>query len=77
MVLNGDRLDELRAGESRNISHGHPGEVKEILKDLVTILLDCGDMSPFSKARTHPRTPKRRGILKCRVLLAGIQRLFE
>jgi hypothetical protein len=45
--------------ESRNISHGHPGEVKEILKNLVTILLEFGDMSPLSKARTHPRTPKR------------------
>jgi len=33
MALNGDRLRRLRAGESRNISHGHPGEVKEILKE--------------------------------------------
>jgi hypothetical protein len=55
--LNGDRFRKLRAGESRNISHGHPGEVKEILKNLVTILLDCGDMSPLSKGRTCLRTP--------------------
>ena len=33
IVLNGDWLRGLRAGESRNISHGHPGEVKEILKE--------------------------------------------
>ena len=33
IVLNGDWLRKLRAGESRNISHGHPGEVKEILKE--------------------------------------------
>jgi hypothetical protein len=31
--LNGDWLRKPRAGESRNISHGHPGEVKEILKE--------------------------------------------
>jgi hypothetical protein len=33
IVLNGDWLRKLRAGESRNISHRHPGEVKEILKE--------------------------------------------
>jgi hypothetical protein len=33
IVLNRDRLGRLRAGESRNISHGHPGKVKEILKE--------------------------------------------
>jgi hypothetical protein len=33
IVLNGDWLRKPRAGESRNISHGHPGEVKEILKE--------------------------------------------
>ncbi len=43
IVLNSasDQLGRLRAGESCNISHGHLGEVKEILKKL-------GD-DPFGK----------------------------
>ena len=43
IVLNADWLRRLRAGESRNVSHGHPGEVKEILKKdykhLVSVIL--------------------------------------
>jgi hypothetical protein len=43
IVLNppNSRLVRLRAGESCNISHGHIGEVKEILKKL--------DDDPFGK----------------------------
>jgi hypothetical protein len=33
IVLNGDWLLSLCAGKGCNISHGHPGEVKEILKE--------------------------------------------
>jgi hypothetical protein len=33
IVLNGDWVRKRRAGESRNISHGHPVEAKEILKE--------------------------------------------
>jgi len=33
MGLNGDRIRRLRVGECCNLSHGHPGEVKEILKE--------------------------------------------
>ena len=38
--LSGDRLRKLLSGEGRNISHGPLGEVKPILKNLVTILLE-------------------------------------
>jgi hypothetical protein len=34
MILNGEWFLELPAGKSCNISHGHLGEVKEILKKL-------------------------------------------
>jgi hypothetical protein len=33
MVFKRDGLPRLRAGKSRNMSHGHPGEVKELLKE--------------------------------------------
>jgi hypothetical protein len=33
MVLNADGLPRLRAGKSRNMSHGCPSEVKKMLKE--------------------------------------------
>jgi len=44
---------ERRAGESRTISHGHPGEVKEILKQFGDDALEFGEFNserPTSKA---------------------------
>jgi hypothetical protein len=43
IVLNGNWLLRPFARESWNISHKHLGEVKEILENLVTIFLECGE----------------------------------
>src|ERR1700754_1043286 len=52
IVLNGDRLRKLLSGEGRNISHGPPAEVKAILKNLVTILLEM--LSGLLRIRANP-----------------------